>query len=67
MNSITILASDFYLPSKEISNDYFNKKFNIDENWIEKRTGIKKDFFLEAVFAKWLINLVRILQKMKKT
>ena len=45
MNSITILASDFYLPSKEISNDYFNKKFNIDENWIEKRTGIKKRFF----------------------
>ena len=34
MNSITILASDFYLPSKEISNDYFNKKFNIDEKWI---------------------------------
>ena len=47
MNSIKVLASNSYLPNNKINNDYFNKKFKLDENWIEKRTGIKTRFFAD--------------------
>ena len=36
-----------YLPKKEIDNSYFNKKFNLDENWIYKRTGIQKRYWTD--------------------
>ena len=36
-----------YLPKKEIDNSYFNKKFNLDENWIYKRTGIQKIYWTD--------------------
>lgn len=45
MNSIKIIKSSSYLPANEILNDYFNNKFSLDENWIYKRTGIKKRYF----------------------
>ena len=47
MNSIKILASGMYLPKEEINNSFFNEKFNLDENWIYKRTGIKKRYGLK--------------------
>ena len=47
MNSIKILATGMYLPEKEIDNEYFNKKFELEENWIYKRTGIKKRYWAE--------------------
>ena len=47
MNSIKVLASGIYLPNKEINNKYFNDIFNIDDNWIYQRTGIKKRFWAE--------------------
>ena len=36
-----------YLPGKEIDNNFLNNKFNLSENWIYKRTGIKKRFWAE--------------------
>lgn len=40
MNSIKIVANGAYLPKIKIDNEYFNKKFNLDEEWIYRRTGI---------------------------
>lgn len=40
MNSIKIVANGMYLPKIKIGNEYFNKKFNLDDEWIYKRTGI---------------------------
>ncbi len=36
-----------YLPKNEIDNNYFNNKFNLDDNWIYKRTGIEKRHWAE--------------------
>lgn len=36
-----------YLPGKEIDNNILNDKFNLNENWIYKRTGIKKRYWAE--------------------
>ena len=47
MNSIKILATGMYLPEIEIDNKYFNDKFNLEEDWIYKRTGIKKRYWTE--------------------
>lgn len=47
MNSIKIVASGMYLPNKKIENDYFNKKFNLDDEWIYQRTGIKERYWSE--------------------
>lgn len=47
MNSIKILATGMYLPKIEIDNKYFNNKFNLEEDWIYKRTGIKKRYWTE--------------------
>ncbi len=40
-----IIASEKYLPENIIDNKYYNDKFNLDETWIEKRTGICKRYF----------------------
>ena len=47
MNSIKIVASGMYLPKREVDNAELNKKFNIDDNWIYHRTGIKKRYWAE--------------------
>ena len=57
MESIDILACESYLPNKEINNDYYNKKFNIDENWIEKRTGINKRYFADEKIEDMALNV----------
>ena len=48
MNSIKIVASGMYLPEHEIGNNYFNNIFNVDDNWIYKRTGIKKRYWADG-------------------
>lgn len=45
MNSIKILASGMYLPEEKIDNNYFKDIFNIDDNWIYQRTGIKNRYW----------------------
>lgn len=47
MNSIKILASGIYLPEKMVNNSYLNNKFNLDESWIYKRTGIQTRYWAE--------------------
>lgn len=47
MESIKILATSKYLPNKKIENSYFNDKFELDDEWINKRTGIKTRYFVE--------------------
>lgn len=44
MKSIKILGNGTYLPQTKIDNTYFNKKFNLEENWIEKRTGVQNRY-----------------------
>lgn len=36
-----------YLPKQVIDNSYFNSLFNLDENWIYKRTGIEKRYWAQ--------------------
>ena len=60
MNSIKVLASNSYLPNNKINNDYFNKKFKLDENWIEKRTGIKTRFFADEKIELMAYNSCKI-------
>lgn len=45
MNSIKILANGSYLPKTRIDNNILNNKFNLNENWIYKRTGIKIRYY----------------------
>ena len=47
MNSVKLLASGMYLPKREINNAEFNKIFNLEDNWIYQRTGIKKRYWAE--------------------
>ena len=47
MNSIKILATGMYLPKQEIDNKYFNDKFELEDKWIYKRTGIQKRYWTE--------------------
>lgn len=45
MNSIKILANGVYMPENKVENRYFNNKFNLDELWIYKRTGISTRYW----------------------
>ena len=45
MESIKIIATSKYLPNNKIDNSSFNEKFNLDNDWINKRTGIKNRFY----------------------
>ena len=47
MDSIQILEAAKYMPKKKRENQELNKKFNLDENWIEKRTGIKNRYIAQ--------------------
>ena len=45
MNNIKMVATSSYLPETRISNEFFNEKFNLSEDWIKKRTGIDYRYF----------------------
>ncbi len=45
MNSIKIISTSKYLPNNRVENSFFNEKFNLDDDWIFKRTGIKNRYF----------------------
>jgi 3-oxoacyl-[acyl-carrier-protein] synthase-3 len=47
MNSIEILANGAYLPANKIQNEELNKRYNLDETWIYKRTGIKQRYSIK--------------------
>ena len=42
-----IIGSGMYLPHKEIRNEEIEKYLGLEKGYIEKRTGIKKRFFVE--------------------
>ena len=48
MQSIEIIETSSYLPHKQISNTFLNEKFNLPENWIYKRTGIKNRYYITS-------------------
>lgn len=41
-----IIASSSYLPKRKIDNKELAKRFNVEEEYIEKRTGIKERYFV---------------------
>ena len=47
MKSIKIIATSKYLPNNKIDNSFFDSKFNLDNDWINKRTGVINRFFTE--------------------
>ncbi len=42
-----LVASSSYLPTKKVTNKELAKKFEVEEEFIEKRTGIKQRYFSE--------------------
>ncbi len=47
MKSIKIIATSKYLPNNKVDNSFFDSKFNLDNDWITKRTGVINRFFTE--------------------
>ncbi len=47
MESIKIIATSKYLPNNKVDNSFFDSKFNLDNDWITKRTGVINRFFTE--------------------
>ena len=41
MNYIKIIDAKDYMPRQKVYNDEIEKKFNLEEGYISKRTGIK--------------------------
>ena len=47
MNSVEILANGIALPKQKIENEILENKFNLKENWIYDRTGIKTRYYIQ--------------------
>ena len=45
MNNIRIVANGIYLPQKQIKNNALEKALNLENGYIEKRTGIKNRYY----------------------
>ena len=43
--NMRLVASCSYLPERKIANKELAERFNISEEFIEKRTGIKQRYF----------------------
>ena len=64
MNSIKIIANGSYLPKYKLENKELNKKYNLEEGWIEKRSGIKTRYYaldetIEEMATKAAINTIK--------
>lgn len=67
MESINIIATGSYLPNRKIENKQINEKFNLKDNWIEKRTGIKTRYIAyEEKIEELAIRAVENLAKTSK-
>ena len=42
-----LVASSSYLPNNKVTNQEITKRLGIDEQFIEKRTGIKQRYFAD--------------------
>lgn len=47
MNYIKILSNGIALPNKKVDNKELNKIFNLEDDWIDLRTGIKARYYIE--------------------
>lgn len=45
MNSIEIIQTGIYLPKEKITNSQLEKKLNLEEGYIQKRTGIENRYY----------------------
>ena len=45
MSNIQIISSGKYIPEIKITNEELEKKYQVEENYILKRTGIKQRYF----------------------
>ena len=59
MESIKIIATGSYLPEKRLKNEELNRKFELEDNWIEKRTGIKTRYIAEEEIEDLAIKSVK--------
>lgn len=47
MNYIKFVKSSGYLPKRKVFNDEIEKRLNLEEGYINKRTGIKERYYIE--------------------
>ena len=45
MSNIQIISSGKYIPEIKITNEELEKKYQVEENYILKRTGIKQRYY----------------------
>ncbi len=66
MKYIKILETSSYLPKRKITSEELERKLQLEENYIYKRTGIKQRYFIEQEKIEELaINAVKKLKKIK--
>ena len=61
MENIEIISTGKYLPNVEVLNKELAQKYGVTEEYIEKRTGIKKRYFVKEE------NLIQIAIKAAKS
>lgn len=59
MSNIKIISSGKYIPKIQITNKELEKKYNVEENYIFKMTGIKQRFYAEEQIEELAINAVK--------
>lgn len=68
MKNIKIISSGKYIPKNKITNEELENKYNVEKNYIYKRTGIKQRYYAEENIEELAIESVnRALEKIKKT
>lgn len=59
MSNIKIISSGKYIPKIQITNKELEEKYNVEENYIFKMTGIKQRFYAEEEIEEIAINAVK--------
>ncbi len=59
MSNIKIISSGKYIPKIQIANKELEEKYNVEENYIFKMTGIKQRFYAEEEIEELAINATK--------
>ncbi len=59
MSNIKIISSGKYIPKVQITNKELEEKYNVEENYIFKMTGIKQRFYTEEEIEELAINATK--------
>lgn len=59
MSNIKIISSGKYIPKVQITNKELEEKYNVEENYIFKMTGIKQRFYAEEEIEELAINATK--------